>query len=153
MMSVRMWRSFGVLAIISAGLAGVAWGQDVDPALMTYINSVKAVDNHAHVFAPDVHDDKEYDALRCDQPRLACSSPEKKMKRIVHFGLTASDFRMRAASRMASTPEPLSSAPCAKSQESKWPPSRTISSGFVPGRLATTFRSVARVVERALHVE
>lgn len=40
--------------------------QDVDPQLMLYIDSIKAVDNHAHVLAPDVGDDKGYDALRCD---------------------------------------------------------------------------------------
>jgi len=48
------------------GFAGVGSAQEVDPGLMKYINSVKAVDNHAHVFAPDVPDDKGYDALRCD---------------------------------------------------------------------------------------
>ena len=41
--------------------------QDVDPQLMSYIDSVKAVDNHAHVLAPDIADDKGYDALRCDE--------------------------------------------------------------------------------------
>jgi uncharacterized protein len=65
MVSVRR-RSFIAIAIFCLGFAGVAFAQDVDPELMTYINSVKAVDNHAHVFAPDVADDKGYDALRCD---------------------------------------------------------------------------------------
>jgi hypothetical protein len=41
--------------------------QDIDPQLMTYIESIQAVDNHAHVSAPDIPDDKGYDALRCDQ--------------------------------------------------------------------------------------
>jgi predicted TIM-barrel fold metal-dependent hydrolase len=40
--------------------------QETDPQLMSYIDSIKAVDNHAHVIAPDVPDDKGYDALRCD---------------------------------------------------------------------------------------
>lgn len=40
--------------------------QEIDPQLMSYIDSIKAVDNHAHVFAPDVPNDKGYDALRCD---------------------------------------------------------------------------------------
>ncbi len=43
-----------------------ARGQEIDPRLMDYINAVKAIDNHAHVIAPDVPDDEGYDALRCD---------------------------------------------------------------------------------------
>ena len=35
--------------------------------LAAYIDSVQAIDNHAHVFAPDDPNDKGYDALRCEE--------------------------------------------------------------------------------------
>ena len=35
--------------------------------LATYIDSIQAIDNHAHVAAPDLGDDKGYDALRCEE--------------------------------------------------------------------------------------
>src|ERR1051326_710539 len=47
-------------------LAGTACAQ-ADPALLRYIESIPAIDNHAHVVAPDVAHDTGYDALRCDQ--------------------------------------------------------------------------------------
>src|SRR4051812_44021408 len=43
-----------------------ALAQEPDPQLLAYIETIKAVDNHAHVLAPDVADDKGYDALRCE---------------------------------------------------------------------------------------
>jgi predicted TIM-barrel fold metal-dependent hydrolase len=44
-----------------------ALAQTADPALLKYIESIPAIDNHAHVVAPDIAHDKGYDALRCDQ--------------------------------------------------------------------------------------
>jgi predicted TIM-barrel fold metal-dependent hydrolase len=44
----------------------VCLAQDPDPQLMAYIDSIRAIDNHAHVVAPDVDRDKDFDALRCD---------------------------------------------------------------------------------------
>jgi uncharacterized protein len=41
--------------------------------LATYIDSIRAVDHHAHVVAPDAEHDTGYDALPCDA--LASSSP------------------------------------------------------------------------------
>jgi len=43
-----------------------ACAQQPDPQLMSYINSIQAIDNHAHVVAPDMAHDKNYDALRCE---------------------------------------------------------------------------------------
>lgn len=43
-----------------------AAAQQVDPQLMSYINSIQAIDNHAHVVAPDMAHDTNYDALRCE---------------------------------------------------------------------------------------
>lgn len=48
-------------------LAASVAAQNVDPQLAAYIDSVKAIDNHAHVYAFDVPDDKGYDALRCEE--------------------------------------------------------------------------------------
>jgi predicted TIM-barrel fold metal-dependent hydrolase len=42
------------------------WAQQPDPEIVSYINSVKAIDNHAHVTALDREHDKGYDQLRCD---------------------------------------------------------------------------------------
>jgi len=47
-------------------LSAAAFAQ-ADPALLKYIESIPAIDNHAHVVAPDMAHDKGYDALRCDQ--------------------------------------------------------------------------------------
>jgi len=44
-----------------------AVAQNVDPQLAAYINGIQAIDNHAHVAAPDLADDKGYDALRCEE--------------------------------------------------------------------------------------
>ncbi len=40
--------------------------QQVDSQLMSYIDSIPAIDNHAHVVAPDFEHDVNYDALRCE---------------------------------------------------------------------------------------
>ena len=40
--------------------------QEPDSQLMAAINAVQAVDNHAHVVAPDIEHDTDFDALRCD---------------------------------------------------------------------------------------
>lgn len=47
-------------------LGATAFAQ-ADPALAKYIDSIPAIDNHAHVVAPDMAHDRGYDALRCDQ--------------------------------------------------------------------------------------
>jgi uncharacterized protein len=56
-----------VLALFaSLGVCGVCAAQEVDPQLMAYIDSVRAIDNHSHVVAPDLERDTAYDALRCE---------------------------------------------------------------------------------------
>src|SRR5262252_6373038 len=45
---------------------GFCLAQEPDSQLMAAINAVQAVDNHAHVVAPDVEHDTDFDALRCD---------------------------------------------------------------------------------------
>jgi hypothetical protein len=48
-------------------VAAVASAQQVDPQLAAYIDTIGAIDNHAHVLAPDVQNDLGYDALRCEE--------------------------------------------------------------------------------------
>jgi predicted TIM-barrel fold metal-dependent hydrolase len=55
--------------LTALGIALFAIGvvaQEPDAKLMEYIDSIKAVDNHAHVVAPDMEHDTGYDALRCE---------------------------------------------------------------------------------------
>ncbi len=51
--------------------AGTEW----DAQLLTHVESIKAVDNHAHVVAPAPGQDKGYDQLRCDALPPARSLP------------------------------------------------------------------------------
>jgi predicted TIM-barrel fold metal-dependent hydrolase len=44
----------------------VCAAQEPNPSLMAYINTIRAVDNHAHVVAPDMTHDRNFDALPCD---------------------------------------------------------------------------------------
>ena len=60
----RTMRSLTLLAI--AFIATTIHAQKIDPQLAAYIDTIGAIDNHAHVLAPDVADDKGYDALRCE---------------------------------------------------------------------------------------
>jgi uncharacterized protein len=52
--------------VVTLAFPVVCLAQDPDPQLMAYIGSIRAIDNHAHVVAPDVDHDKDFDALRCD---------------------------------------------------------------------------------------
>jgi predicted TIM-barrel fold metal-dependent hydrolase len=61
-------------------LAGTAIAQQVDPQLAAYIDSLQAIDNHAHVVAPDIPSDKAYDALRCDDLPPGKSLPPAMMR-------------------------------------------------------------------------
>jgi predicted TIM-barrel fold metal-dependent hydrolase len=52
-----------IVIVLTATLAAA---QQIEPELAAYMDTVSAIDNHAHVFAPDVPNDQGYDALRCD---------------------------------------------------------------------------------------
>src|SRR5690348_8812258 len=62
---VKMTRVFGALGC-SLMLCIAVSAQQPDPQLMSYIDSIQAIDNHAHVVAPDMAHDTNYDALRCE---------------------------------------------------------------------------------------
>jgi uncharacterized protein len=51
---------------VSALLSLPASAQDADPELVSYVQSIRAIDDHAHVVAPDYGHDTDYDALRCE---------------------------------------------------------------------------------------
>ena len=58
-----MYRLALVLLLTSAT---ALWSQQADPEIARYVDSVKAIDNHAHVIAADPAD-RGYDQLRCEQ--------------------------------------------------------------------------------------
>jgi uncharacterized protein len=53
-------------------LAAPAWAQEPDAEIAGYVNSIRAIDNHAHVTGLDLEQDRGFDQLRCDE--LAPSS-------------------------------------------------------------------------------
>jgi len=55
------------LAWLVVLLSSAAAAQNSNADLAAYIDSIQAIDNHAHVFAPDDPNDKGYDALRCEE--------------------------------------------------------------------------------------
>ncbi len=72
--------------ILFCAASAPGWAQQPDPEIVSYINSIKAIDNHAHVTALDREHDKGYDQLRCDGlpssngllPRTCASAPTSK---------------------------------------------------------------------------
>lgn len=53
------------IVVLCAAIAP-ARAQEPDPQITAYVNSIKAIDNHAHVTALDRDHDKGHDQLRCD---------------------------------------------------------------------------------------
>jgi predicted TIM-barrel fold metal-dependent hydrolase len=62
-MEALMHRLTLVLLLVSGA---TLWSQEADPDIARYVDSVKAIDNHAHVIAADPAD-RGFDQLRCDQ--------------------------------------------------------------------------------------
>jgi predicted TIM-barrel fold metal-dependent hydrolase len=52
--------------VVLCAAVGSARAQEPDPEIAAYVNSIQAIDNHAHVTALDRDHDKGYDQLRCD---------------------------------------------------------------------------------------
>jgi hypothetical protein len=52
--------------VVMLAFPSVCLAQNPDPQLIADIARIKAIDNHAHVVAPDVEHDGDFDALRCD---------------------------------------------------------------------------------------
>jgi predicted TIM-barrel fold metal-dependent hydrolase len=70
-----MRRPFCALGSVIIFFSIAVFAQQPDPQLMSYIDSIQAVDNHAHVVAPDMEHDTDYDALRCETLPPATALP------------------------------------------------------------------------------
>lgn len=76
-----MRRILFVLGCVFVVLFNIAVSaQQPDPQLMSYINSIQAIDNHAHVVAPDMAHDRNYDALRCETLPPGTALPPANMR-------------------------------------------------------------------------
>jgi predicted TIM-barrel fold metal-dependent hydrolase len=58
------WCCLAIVVLCAA--VAPARAQEPDPEITAYVNSIQAIDNHAHVTALDRDHDKGYDQLRCD---------------------------------------------------------------------------------------
>lgn len=56
-----------VAVVVTGVIAATASAQEADPAIVRHIESIRAIDNHAHVMGPNRATDKGYDQLRCDE--------------------------------------------------------------------------------------
>src|SRR6202162_432626 len=56
------------------------WAQQPDPEIVSYVNSIKAIDNHAHVTALDREYDKGYDQLRCEDLPSSSGLPPANLR-------------------------------------------------------------------------
>ncbi len=68
---MRPCLAIGWLALVVAGCGS----READQQLASAIDAIRAIDNHAHVVAPDVEHDSGYDALPCDILPPATSRP------------------------------------------------------------------------------
>lgn len=73
-------KAIALALLISASVWALAQAPDAD--LVRYIDSIKAIDNHAHVSGLDQLHDKGYDQLRCDD----LESPAMPVPANVRFG-------------------------------------------------------------------
>ena len=60
--------------------ASPAQAQQPDPDLVAYINSIKAIDNHAHVTGLDLAHDRGFDQLRCDELPASTTLPPANLR-------------------------------------------------------------------------
>jgi uncharacterized protein len=75
-----MKRSVAAVAV-SLACAVTASAQDVDPEIARHLESIKAIDNHAHVMGLNRATDKGYDQLRCDELPVTPSGLPPQMLR------------------------------------------------------------------------
>jgi predicted TIM-barrel fold metal-dependent hydrolase len=98
----------GAAAILAAI---VAHAQTPTVPLVAYIDSIKAIDNHTHVVAPDAEHDAGYDALPCDALPPGSALPTANVRfgpdvlgawrALYGFSGTAGDDRQVALARRA----------------------------------------------------
>jgi len=96
-----------IVAVTALCMAVLARGQTATP-LELYIDSIRAIDNHTHVVAPDAEHDMGYDALPCDAlpaspvpPPLSLRfGPDQRAAWLALYGFSASsgaDAQVRTA--------------------------------------------------------
>ena len=68
-------------AVVTLAFAVTASAQDVDPEIARHLESIKAIDNHAHVMGLNRATDKGYDQLRCDELPVTPSGLPPQMLR------------------------------------------------------------------------
>ncbi len=66
---------------MTLGITVTASAQDMDPEIARYLESIKAIDNHAHVMGLNRATDKGYDQLRCDELPVTPSGLPPQMLR------------------------------------------------------------------------
>ena len=71
-----------VTLVVSLAVLMAAWphAQRADPRLTAFISSIRAIDDHAHVVAPDLERDQDYDALPCDALPASSALPPLNMR-------------------------------------------------------------------------
>lgn len=73
-------KRLGLAIILLCAAVAPARAQEPDPEIAAYVNSIKAIDNHAHVTALDREHDKGYDQLRCDGLPPATALPPANLR-------------------------------------------------------------------------
>ncbi len=69
-----------LIVILFCTMTAPSPAQEPDPEIVSYINSIKAIDNHAHVTALDREHDKGYDQLRCDGLPSSSAPPPANLR-------------------------------------------------------------------------
>lgn len=60
-------------AVVTFAIGVTALAQEADPEIVRHLESIRAIDNHAHVMGLNRRTDKGYDQLRCDELPVAPS--------------------------------------------------------------------------------
>ena len=66
MLDAQRWISLRLLVALVWLVPAVCAAQAPDPRLTSHIDAIRIVDDHAHVVAPDMTRDRNFDALPCD---------------------------------------------------------------------------------------
>jgi hypothetical protein len=68
------------IVVLCAAAVASALPEEPDADIVSYVNSIKAIDNHSHITALDRDHDKGYDQLRCDVLPPAVGLPPANLR-------------------------------------------------------------------------
>ena len=68
------------IVVVAGLMIALPQAQRADSRLSAFIDSIRAVDNHSHVVAPDLERDHDYDALPCDALPAGPSLPPLNLR-------------------------------------------------------------------------